>query len=457
MTRDLISAFVADPESMTDAEHEALVVLIENDPEHCRRLRELLVLEEALSAQWTPHRAHFPNQMRKHAAMQESGRLFVSRLAMAARNLPVPTPRAAAWRWWTIITPLAAALMIGLGCWFGLDLGRGHATGDAALAVVAPHGAVIRHEGTARAVVASTTLTVGDEVAAGDTEATIACLDGTVVVLEPRSTVAVLVLSAEVRELVLRTGGLSATVAHQGPGRRFVVRTAQAETRVVGTRFTVRTDGSATHLEVQAGLVAFTDLATNATTSVPAGGRADAGAPGAEASSTLIDDCDHSDQWVTGSDAPTGSMTITTDAHGHAGGCLSCAFSSPPGVYPWAMRFIAPGRDCRADVGISFWMRGTGDGHQLWVQILDFDTSADDLRRSVPQEHAVRFAATVTDDRAGWRQIEIPFSAFVRHHLQVPGSQSHQRPLLADIVGVVFVAWPGQGSFAIDDLVVYRR
>jgi hypothetical protein len=80
------------------------------------------------------------------------------------------------------------------------------------------------------------------------------------------------------KRLELRLGGIDADVAPQRPFRPMVLRTPQAEARVLGTRFTLASDTNGTRLEVFQGRVRLTRLSDGKLVNVGAGNYAVAAA-----------------------------------------------------------------------------------------------------------------------------------------------------------------------------------
>jgi len=88
------------------------------------------------------------------------------------------------------------------------------------------------------------------------------------------------------RGLDLISGDLAVVAAHQATGRQLTISSPQAETEVVGTRFSLRCDTTATSLLVEEGRVVFRPRAGNVH-EVGAGGMAVAGSPVAPTASLL--------------------------------------------------------------------------------------------------------------------------------------------------------------------------
>lgn len=82
------------------------------------------------------------------------------------------------------------------------------------------------------------------------------------------------------KRLRLREGECEATVARQPPGAPLVITTPQGQATVVGTRFTVAVDASATHLQVDEGVVRLEGAQGRDALAVAAGERASVDAAG---------------------------------------------------------------------------------------------------------------------------------------------------------------------------------
>lgn len=113
----------ADGETGETAKRELLAAT--QDPERGRRLKELLIIDDALSQVLSPNRTDFPNRVLKRTQVLDSQRHFVDRVeaataADAGRARPRmrgPSRRRTRRADWTRWVPLAAAsaLLIGLG------------------------------------------------------------------------------------------------------------------------------------------------------------------------------------------------------------------------------------------------------------------------------------------------------------------------------------------------------
>jgi endoglucanase len=123
-------------------------------------------------------------------------------------------------------------------------------------------------------------LAAGQSVPAGalvrnesSVEARLSWRDGTHIELAAGTTLEV----AVGKQLRLEQGAIHCVVARQPEAQPLRVRTLQAETRVVGTEFTVTINASVTRLAVASGTVLFTDLANQRVITVTGGGAASAG------------------------------------------------------------------------------------------------------------------------------------------------------------------------------------
>jgi ferric-dicitrate binding protein FerR (iron transport regulator) len=116
-----------------------------------------------------------------------------------------------------------------------------------------------------RLVAAGETLQTGER----DSFATLTYPDGTRLELDSGTIVAGFAPGPS-RAVELRQGRVSAFVPRQLPGHSFLLTTAQADARVLGTRLTLATDLRATRLEVTEGRVRLTRRQDGAAVDVPA-------------------------------------------------------------------------------------------------------------------------------------------------------------------------------------------
>lgn len=197
------------------------------DPAQRRRWRALADLEGALA-----ERGAAVAREPAHASPHTTRRLRRQR----------PAPR----RWWPLA--LAAGLLLAVGA-----------------------GWLLRPQGEA----ALPTLE-GRPLARGlavEGPATLQWTDGSEAILAAASRARV---AMQGKGLDLEAGSLAVQVASQPRGRRFTVRTSQALTEVVGTRFRLRCEAGLTALQVEEGAVLFTPVGEMVRT-VGAGGSAEAG------------------------------------------------------------------------------------------------------------------------------------------------------------------------------------
>jgi hypothetical protein len=161
--------------------------------------------------------------------------------------LPLTRARRGAW----VATATCLALVVGLSVWY-----FGPTMGEPVLAEVQGTGLSLERAGQTLPAVAGAHLRSGDVLRAPENvTATISFApENTRIVIEPGTELKVTGLSHGKR-FALGVGKLEASVARQRPFKPLVMTTAQAEARVVGTRFTLAVTTNATRLEVAEGKV----------------------------------------------------------------------------------------------------------------------------------------------------------------------------------------------------------
>ncbi|WP_336114972.1 CIA30 family protein [Streptomyces sp. PTD9-10] len=138
------------------------------------------------------------------------------------------------------------------------------------------------------------------------------------------------------------------------------------------------------------------------------------------------------------SDAPEGAEVLTGsyDISGYGGFTHDFAATGP--AHDWS-----------AHKGIRFWWDGQGNGKKIAFEIKDGGANG---------EASELWTTSFTDDRTGWRQVEIPFTDFVyRTDYQPVGGIDHVLGLTG-MWGYAVTLPPGvKGRFAMDDVELYGR
>jgi beta-glucosidase len=98
--------------------------------------------------------------------------------------------------------------------------------------------------------------------------------------------------------------------------------------------------------------------------------------------------------------------------------------------------------------GFSFWVKGTGSGQKIEYEIKDGGSDG---------EHAELWQGFFTDSSSSWRQIQTPFSAFVRRSDFQPGGGPTDGNLDLTSMWGYAINVPGnsQGELTLDDFAVY--
>jgi ferric-dicitrate binding protein FerR (iron transport regulator) len=134
-------------------------------------------------------------------------------------------------------------------------------------------GVTVERNGRTEVIPAGGVLTASDRIRTGATDGTQFAFadDGTSVRVQPSSTVGVSLEAAGGKRLDLAAGAVTCDVARQQPGKPLVVQASSAQVVVVGTKFTVRTAGQLSQIEVEHGTVRVTRLGDGASVDVSAG------------------------------------------------------------------------------------------------------------------------------------------------------------------------------------------
>ncbi|WP_166789662.1 carbohydrate binding domain-containing protein [Cryobacterium fucosi] len=96
--------------------------------------------------------------------------------------------------------------------------------------------------------------------------------------------------------------------------------------------------------------------------------------------------------------------------------------------------------------GVSYWLRGSGNGSALQFEIFDGGANSDSSER---------FDYTITDDVAGWREIQIPWASFTRATDYQPGGAPNDGLNLTTMWGYALPAARGADTVLVDDIALY--
>lgn len=106
-------------------------------------------------------------------------------------------------------------------------------------------------------------------------------------------------------------------------------------------------------------------------------------------------------------------------------------------------------QDWSAFGGISFWLYGQGNGASLFVDVIDNRNSP-----AQPRDDAERYSVTFTDDTAGWKLVQLPFTSFARK--DIGNGAPNDGFTLIEVHGWAFgTTTPGAQSYFIDDVQLY--
>ena len=128
-------------------------------------------------------------------------------------------------------------------------------------------------------------------------------------------------------------------------------------------------------------------------------------------------------------------------------GVLSYGFDvAPPGSFGGVGHNFATSGDWSDFEGVSFWLRGAGTGAQLQFEIFDGGANAD---------ASERFDYTITDDTAGWREVQIPWASFTRSTDFQPEGAPDDGLGLTTMWGYALPAVAGTATVLADDIALY--
>lgn len=442
MSDTLLADYLADRE-LEPEDADRLLALVRADPAVARRVKELLIIDDLCSRAFAVERRDFANRALKATGMLHSKRFFAQRVLAATRRgraaAPVPRSR---WRLLPIASGLAAAAALAV-----ILLLADRSPRDVAGAPAVAHlvgTAQLTRDGSTTAAADGAALRPGDLIEAGSSVG-IAFVDGSRLQVEPDAR---LRLAADLtRGATLERGGLAADVKPQQPGERFEIRTAHATVRVIGTRFSLSVADGATTVAVSEGSIALSEP-DRGERIVRASEVARAGAARAGERTLLLDDGEDEGRWTLSTNTPASTIRRSS-APGRIGRAARIDFDADDNEHPWVLRRLDPQQgDWRPYAGLRLWLRGQGTGVRLLVEAVQC--------RSGELDQRVHFCVEVVDDRVGWRQLDLPWSAFRRRDYQ-PAAAPADEPFHREGVIVVSLVAQGDAIVELDQVELYGR
>ncbi len=241
--------------TLTEQESARLRVLLRQDPSAVDRiltgLRDEMLIRAVLAEQMVTDTVQPAKQLRSVSQSPGWWGPFVKLL------------QGKEWAW--SVAGLAALVMLAL--WLS---GFGRQTGEPMLTQIEGSGLALERDGQAMQVREGVRLQAGDRLRtaeAGTVSITFAP-EKTRLRLQPGTDLTIGTFSHGKR-FALHFGKLEASVARQRPFRPMIVKTPQAEARVLGTKFTLMVSANATRLEVIEGKVRFTRSSDGVRVTVP--------------------------------------------------------------------------------------------------------------------------------------------------------------------------------------------
>lgn len=119
---------------------------------------------------------------------------------------------------------------------------------------------------------------------------------------------------------------------------------------------------------------------------------------------------------------------------------------TPGGSFGGLGQNFPSARDLSAFDGVRFLLNGSGNGSALQFELFDGGANSDSSER---------FDATIVDDVAGWRVIDLPWSAFSRATDFQPGGAPNDGLNLTTVWGYAIPAVNGANTVRVDDIVAY--
>jgi ferric-dicitrate binding protein FerR (iron transport regulator) len=427
---------------MPDAELEAFLARAKRDPHALRSIGEALLEEslvhECLQAEASVRPAPEPC---REGARRRRPETLAARQVHRRRGRPVGARRSLA------LLPLAAAAL--LAVWL---IGPGDPAvppadkNDPAQLYVAEHtGPGFTVNGTAHDAEA---LRPGDRLdAPRGCGLTLRSRDGTTFTIEGPTRLA-LGRAGPGTQLRLERGALAAQVAPMPKDAPLVFRTSQAEVTVVGTHLDVATNGDTTWVRVEAGQVRVAHPRAAAVV-LRAGQRAaviDGVRTTVAATRPRLElDFEHPPHRSWCQDRTPGSTLSYDFVEGRESpAALRVRYRVAPIGRGKQWVWVASNewfgtRDWSAYGGIAFWVKGTGNGARVGLD-LGFGKNAG----------LVRYSFSFADESSEWRRIEARWCDFGAK--LVPGGAEGRGLDVGRIDCVAFVIGGGSGTMLFDDL-----
>ncbi|MEU7828409.1 glycoside hydrolase family 3 N-terminal domain-containing protein [Nonomuraea sp. NPDC049129] len=147
--------------------------------------------------------------------------------------------------------------------------------------------------------------------------------------------------------------------------------------------------------------------------------------------------------------ASTPALTVEPDATRPGAPATNRVLKAVYNVSQWGgwSHDLTTAQDWSAYEGFSFWVKGTGSGQKVFFEIKDGGGGAGSSEL---------FESSFTDDTAGWRQVQVPFSGFTRRGDYQPGGAPTDGQLdLVAMWGYSMRLPAASGTLLWDDVQVY--
>jgi hypothetical protein len=262
------------------------------------------------------------------------------------------------------------------------------------------------------------------------------------------------------KRLVLKQGSLNATVSKQPAGKPMTISTQESEATVLGTELTVQALDKATQLAVKSGQVKLQRTDDGQSVEIASGQFVMASkgtiltTKALPASPRLLEDYEENpmQRWKSFVGDPKISKIWVKAVQGKLGKtALEMNFNVSGGDGGGAYFVLPSLQDWSGYDGVRLWVRGQRSMTVLNIEVFDNSPVPHPTR-----DNWERFIYEFSDDVEGWRQVSVPFSQFKRRDFQRDGAPNDGFTLTA-VHGFGFMGSRGQGSFAVDQVELYRK
>jgi beta-glucosidase len=151
---------------------------------------------------------------------------------------------------------------------------------------------------------------------------------------------------------------------------------------------------------------------------------------------------------VLGADPPALSTVAATDRPGAGTGNEALQVTYDINTDGGVAHTFGAAQNWTAYDGLAFWLKGTGSGRKLSIELKDGGTDAG---------HSELFDLAITDDVAGWKRVEAPFKRFKRRASQPAGAPTDGKVDRVAVWGYAVHLPVGAGTLLVDQVEAYEQ